>query len=347
MKRRPIPLSATLLVAALLGCADAHAQTADFFAGKQIAILIGSAAGGGYDAYARALARHLGSHIPGQPAIIPKNMPGAGGLTLANYLYNRGPQDGTEIATVQNGLPFEKLFQTLSADGKNALYDSTRFGWIGSMTQTVFVTVTWHDAPVKTFAEALEREVILGATTPSSDSSILAQLSNNLLGTKFKVVHGYDGANAVDLAVEKGEVHGEAGKDWTTLKSTRPQWIAEHKINILMQMGTKPHPEIKDAPMAIELAKTEQDRRIMEVIFAKYGMSRPFLAPPGLPTERLALLRRAFDETLRDPAFLAEAGRLGMEVNPVSGAEVEKLVASIMATPADLAERAREALRPK
>ena len=333
--------------AALLPCAGALAQPAESFAGKQVSILIGSAAGGGYDAYARALARHLGRHLPGQPSLIPKNMPGAGGLTLANYLFNRGPQDGTEIGIVQNGLPFEKLFQTLSADGKNALYDSTRFGWIGSMTQTVFVTVTWHDAPVKTFADARGREAILGATTPSADSSILAQLSNNLLGTKFEVVHGYDGANAVDLAVEKGEVHGEAGKDWTTLKSTRPQWVSEKKINILLQMGTKPHPEIKDAPMALELARTAEDRRVMEVIFAKYGMSRPFLAPPGLAPERLALLRHAFDETMRDPAFLAEAERLGMEINPVGGAEVQKLVASIMATPVDLAERAREALRPK
>jgi tripartite-type tricarboxylate transporter receptor subunit TctC len=334
-------LGAVLAAAAATG----HAETAgDSYAGKQISILVGSTAGGGYDAYGRILGRHLAKFLPGQPTIVPKNMPGAGGLTVTNYLYNRAPRDGTEIATVQNGVPFEKLFQTLSPDGRNALFDANRFGWIGSITQTVFVTVTWHDAPVKTMQDAMARVAILGASSPSSDSSVLALLSNNLLGTKFKIVHGYDGSTAVDLAVEKGEVHGEAGKDWTTLKSSRPHWISEHKVNILVQMGMKPHPDLKQVPMAIDLAGSPDDRRIMEVVFAKYGMARPFMAPPGLPPERLATLRRAFDATMRDPEFLAEAERLGMEVSPVRGQDVEALVARIMETPPELAKRAREVL---
>jgi hypothetical protein len=172
-------------------------------------------------------------------------------------------------------------------------------------------------------------------------------LSNNLLGTRFKVVHGYAGAAEVDLAVENGEVEGEAGKDWTTLTSTRPQWIRDRKINILVQMGMLPHADIKGVPMAIELAKTADDRRVMEVIFAKFGMSRPFMAPPDLPAERLALLRRAFDATLKDPVVLAEAQRLGMELNPVSGEEVAALVTRMMNTPGVLAERAREVLKPR
>jgi tripartite-type tricarboxylate transporter receptor subunit TctC len=274
-------------------------------------------------------------------------MPGAGGLTATNYLYNRAPRDGTEILTVQNGLPFEKLFQTLSPDGRNALFDATQFGWLGSITQTVFVTVTWHEAPVKTLAEAMTREATLGASATSSDSYILAVLSNNLLGTKFKIVHGYAGANEVSLAVEKGEVHGEAGKDWTTLTSTRPQWIKDRKVNILVQMGMKPHPDLSGVPMAIELARTPVDRRIMEVVFAKYGMARPFMAPPGVPPERLDALRRAFEATMTDPAFLSEAQRLGMEVSPVRGADVEALVTRIMGTPPDLAARARDALKPR
>ncbi len=325
----------------------AVAQPADdFFRGKQISIIVGSTAGGGYDAYARLLVRHIGAHLPGNPNVIAKNMPGAGGLTLANYLYNRAPKDGTEIGTVQNGLPFEKLFQTLSPGGRNALFDAKKFGWIGSMAQTVFVTVTWHDAPAKTLQEATTKEIVLGASGPSSDSSILAVLSNNLLGTKFKIVHGYDGAAAVDLAMENGEIQGEAGKDWTTLTSTRPQWLKDKKINILVQMGTTAHPALQGVPMAIDLARTPQDRRIMELVFAKYGMSRPFMAPPGLPPKRLALLRRAFDETLRDPDVLAEGQRLGMEIRPVSGEEVEELVTQIMATPDDLAVKARAALQP-
>src|SRR5262245_9190591 len=336
------------LAGAALSLGGARAETAaEFYAGKQVSLLIGTTAGGGYDAYGRLLARHLGRHIPGNPAIIAKNMPGAGGLTLAKHLYHRAPKDGTEIATVQNGLPFEKLFYMLSPGGNNALFDSTKFGWLGSMTQTVFVVVTWHTAPVKTLQDAMAREVILGASTTSADSYVLAMLSNNLLGTKFKVVHGYAGATEVDLAVENGEVQGEAGKDWTTLTSTRPQWIRDRKINILVQMGMKPHADIKGVPMAIDLAKTPDDRRLMEVVFAKFGMSRPFMAPPDLPQERLAVLRRAFDATLKDPVVLAEAQRLGMELNPVSGEEVAALVTKMMNTPGMLAERAREVLKPR
>jgi tripartite-type tricarboxylate transporter receptor subunit TctC len=289
----------------------------------------------------------MGRHLPGQPAIVPKNVPGAGGLTLANHLYNRAPADGSEFAIVQNGLPFEKLFQTLSPDGKNALFDATKFGWIGSITQTVFVTVTWHTAPVKTLQDAIEQQAILGASAMSSDSYVLAMLTNRLLGTKFKVVHGYPGAAEVDLAVENGEVQGEAGKDWTTLTATRPNWIKDKKINILVQMGMNAHPDLKGVPMAIDLARNAEDRRIMEIVFAKFGMSRPFLAPPGLSPERLAALRRAFDATMADAAFLADAQKLGMEINPVRGGDVQALVARMMNTPSELAQRARDALKPQ
>ena len=330
------------LIAAVLACGAVPAS-----AQSQISLLIGATAGGGYDVYARALARHMGRHLPGQPAVIPKNQPGAGGLALANYMYNRATADGSEIATVQNGLPFEKLFQMLSPDGKNALFDATRFAWIGSITRTMFVTVTWHTSAVKTLKDATTRQAILGASAMSSDSYVLAMLTNRLLDTKFKVVHGYPGAAEVDLAVENGEVQGEAGKDWTTLNSTRPQWIRDKKINIIVQMGTTPHADLKDVPMAIDLAKTPEDRQVMQVVFAKFGMSRPFFAPPGLAPERLARLRRAFDETMRDEVFLADAQKLGMDVNPVRGADVEALVMQIMNTPGALAQRARDVLKPQ
>jgi len=211
----------------------------------------------------------------------------------------------------------------------------------------VFVTVTWHASGVKTLQDATMREVVLGASATSSDSYVLAMLSNSLLGTKFKVVHGYAGAAEVDLAVENGEVQGDAGKAWTTLTSTRPQWISGKKINILVQMGLKAHPDLKAVPMAIELARTPEDRRIMEVVFAKFGMSRPFLTPPGIAPKQLEVLRRAFEATMNDPAFRAEAEKLGMEIDPVSGENVQTLVSRILATPADLAQRAREVLRPR
>src|SRR6185295_15599363 len=253
------PLARILCVAICAMVLVCHAVAAT--AQSQVSILIGTTPGGGYDIYARALARHIGRHLPGLPTVIAKNVPGAGGLTLANYMYNRAPADGSELATVQNGLPFEKLFQTLAPDGRNALFDATRFGWVGSITQTVFVTVTWHSAPVKTLQDATARQAILGASATSSDSYVLAMLTNRLLDTKFKVVHGYPGAAEVDLAVENGEVQGEAGKDWTTLISTRPQWIKDKTINILFQMGMKPHADLKDVPMAIDLARTAEDRR--------------------------------------------------------------------------------------
>jgi tripartite-type tricarboxylate transporter receptor subunit TctC len=336
-----------VFVAALvLPVGEAPAQ-ADFFAGKQISLLIGTTAGGGYDAYGRLVARHIGRHLPGSPAVVAKNMPGAGGLTAANYLFNRAPKDGTEILIVQNGLPFERLFQTLSPGGKNALFDATKFGWIGSATQTVFVTVTWHASGIRTLKDASAKETILGSSTTSSDSYVLAMLSNNLLGTKFKVVHGYAGATEVSLAVENGEVQGEAGKDWTTLTATKPQWIRDKLVNILVQMGMKAHPDLQGVPMAIELAKSPQDRQVMEVVFAKYGMARPFFTAPGLPPDRLALLRRAFDATLSDPSVIAEARKRGMEITPVRGEDVAALVTKMMATPDELAARARDVLKPR
>ena len=340
---RPLaPISCVAILAVLLlgSAVPADAQS-------QVSLLIGTTPGGGYDIYARALTRHIGRHLPDHPAVIAKNVPGAGGLTLANYMYNRAPADGSEIATVQNGLPFEKLFQTLSPEGRNALFDATKFGWIGSATQTVFVTVTWHASGIKTLQDAMAKETILGASTPSADSYILAMLSNNLLGTKFKVVHGYAGATEVSLAVENGEVQGEAGKDWTTLTSTKPQWIRDKLVNILVQMGMNAHPDLKGVPMAIELAKSPQDRQIMEVVFAKFGMARPFFTAPGVPPERLALLRRAFDATMNDPLVIAEATKLGMEITPVRGDAVGALVTKMMATPDSLAARARDVLKPR
>src|SRR5215475_14447256 len=293
MTPRTQRLRVVVVTAVLVCCAaSAHAQS-------QVALLIGTTPGGGYDIYARALARHIGRHLPDHPSVIAKNVPGAGGLTLANYMYNRAPADGSEIATVQNGLPFEKLFQTLSPEGRNALFDASKFGWIGSMTQTVFVTVTWHTAPVKTLKDATTQQAILGASAMSSDSYVLAMLTNRLLDTRFKVVHGYPGAAEVDLAVENGEVEGEAGKDWTTLISTRPQWIKERKINILVQLGMQPHADLKDVPMAIDLAKTAEDREVMGMVFAKFGMSRPFFAPSGVAPERLAALRLRCDHAGR------------------------------------------------
>jgi tripartite-type tricarboxylate transporter receptor subunit TctC len=332
-----------LLLLALPATAD---PVADFYAGRQITLLIGTTTGGGYDLYGRMLARHIGRHIPGNPELIVKNMPGADGLLLTNYIANKGPRDGSEIAAVQNGVAFEKLFQTLSPGGSNALFDSTRFGWLGSALQSVYLAVTWHDAPVKTIQDAMKQEVVFGAAATSSDSYVLAVLMNRMLGTKFKLVHGYDGATSVDLAMEKGEIQGEAGKDWTTITSTRPYWLSEKKVNLLIQLGMGKRPEIPEVPLMLDLLTSPEDRKVAELIFAKYGMSRPYFVAPDIPRDRLAALRSAFAETMQDAAFQAEIGKAGMELNPVTGADVQALVSRIMAAPEDLAARARAALKP-
>jgi tripartite-type tricarboxylate transporter receptor subunit TctC len=333
----------SLLLAALPAAAD---PVADFYAGKQITMLIGTTTGGGYDLYARLLARHIGRHIPGNPELIVKNMPGADGLLLTNYIANKGPRDGTEIGAVQNGVAFEKLFQTLSPGGSNALFDSTKFGWLGSALQSVYLAVTWHDTPIKTIADAQKQEAVFGAAATSSDSYVLALLMNRMLGTKLKIVHGYDGATTVDLAMEKGEIQGEAGKDWTTVTTTRPYWLSDKKVNILVQFGMHKRPEIPDVPLMLDLLAKPEDRKVVELIFAKYGMSRPYFVAPGVPAERVEALRRAFDATMTDADFQAEAKKARAELAPVRGEDVQALVQRIMAAPPDLAARARAALQP-
>lgn len=339
--------TAALFLALGLASAPAYSDSvSDFYHGRQVSLDMATTPGGGYDTYGRLVARYLGNHIPGHPEVVPKNMPGAGGLTMANYLYNQAPKDGTEIGEPQNGAVFEKLFQTLSPGGSTARFDAEKFGWIGSADQTVFVTVTWHTSPVKTLGDAKTRETVLGATGPGSDNYLLAVLSNKVFGTKFKIVNGYDGAAAVDLAVERGEVEGAAGKDWTTITSTHPDWLRDKSVNILVQMGMRPLPELQGVPSALDLAPTPQAKKVLELIFAKYGMSRPFMAPPGIPAERLAALRQAFDDTMADDAFLAEAQKLGMEIKPVKGTDIQALVSRILNAPPDLAEAARADLQP-
>lgn len=335
-----------LAAAAFTSAQPATAQTAaDAFQGKQISLTVSSESGNGYDTYARAIARFWPKHIPGEPSMVVKNMPGAGGLKLANYLYNQAPKDGTEIGTTQNGTVFEKAFHTVSKGGMNAMFDATKFGWIGTANQTVFVLVSWHDTPVKTFDDLYTHELIVGASTANSDNGINAILLNRVLGAKLKLIYGYSGP-ALDLAIERGELQGAAGKDYSSILSVRPYWIAEKKVNVLIQLGLTRHPDLKDVPWALDLAKTPEDRQVLEMIFAKYGMARPYLAPPDLPTGRLDILRTSFAATLQDPQFLADAKKQRMEINPMSGEKVEALVRKIYATPEPLLAKARAAIQP-
>ncbi len=314
--------------------------------GKSLNLFVGTTSGGGYDVYARVLAHHWGRYLPGRPPVVVKNMPGAGGLTLANYIYNQALRDGSEIATMQSGVIFEKLYHTLSPNGANARFEAQKFGWIGSALRSTYVTITWHGSAVKTLEDARHKDAVLGASTTSSDNFLLAVLGNKLLGTKFRIVHGYQGSNATDLAIERGEINGAAGKDWTTLTTSRPDWLRDRKVNIIVQMGMQKHPAIPDVPSALELAANDEDRAMMELVFAKFNLSRPFLGPPNMSTKVLQDLRASFVAVLKDEEFLQEARKTGMEIDPVFGDEAEKLVNRLLQTPEVQAQKMRDLLKP-
>ena len=330
------------LVLAISVSTSAFAQDAQ---NKTVNLYVGTTSGGGYDVYARVLARYWGNYLPAHPAFVVKNMPGAGGLTMANYIYNQAPRDGSEIATMQSGVIFEKLYHTLSPGGANARFEAEKFGWIGSALRSTYVTITWHDSPVKTIEDAKHKDAILGASTTSSDNFLLAVLGNKLLGTKFRIVHGYQGSTATDLAIERGEINGAAGKDWTTLTTSRPDWLKDKKVNIIVQMGMQKHPSIPEVPSALDLASNEEDRRLMELVFAKFNLSRPFFGPPQMSAKVLDDLRASFIAVLKDKEFLKEAEKTGMEIDPVYGDEAQKLVSRLLLTPEAQAQKMRELLK--
>ena len=321
------------------------ADAADPFP-KLVTVTVSSDAGNGYDVYARAVTRHWAKHMPGNPEIVVKNQPGAGGLKLANWMYNQAAKDGSEVAAFQNGTVLEKAFHTVSEGGKNAMFDATKFGWIGTPNQTVFLLVSWHTAPVKVFDDLYKHELIVGASSANSDNGINAILLNKMFGAKLKVIYGYSGP-ALDLAIERGELQGAAGKDYSSITSVRPAWISEKQVNLLVQLGMKSHPDLKDVPLALDLAKTDEQRKILELIFAKYAMARPLTTTPGVPADRLAALRASFDATMKDKGYIADAEKQRMELDPLSGAEVQKIVEDIYSTPEPLLAKAREMIQPK
>jgi len=315
----------------------ARAQpTQDFYKDKQITMLVSTAAGGGYDTYARTLARHMTKHIPGNPGIVPKNMPGADGAIAASSLYNSVPPDGLTFAALTNGIAMDPLFGRFAGR-----FDAQRFSWIGSIGKLMNVCVTWHTSAVKTIEQARQREVIVSASGATSNSVMMPKIANQLLGTKFKVITGYADPD-VTLAMERGEVEGVCGLAYTTLKATRPQWFRENKLNILLQIGLTKFPDLPNVPSAVDLLSNPADRRVLELILMRQEMGRPFAAPPGVPAERIALLRRAFDATLEDPAFLSDAARLQMEIDPLDGAAIGALLAKAYNTPKDVVAAAAQ-----
>jgi tripartite-type tricarboxylate transporter receptor subunit TctC len=309
----------------------------DFYKGKTVSLLIGYSVGGGYDAYGRLLARHLGKHIPGSPSVVPQNMTGAGSLKAANYVYSVAPKDGSVIGTFSRSMGIAPLLD-------KAEFDSTKFTWLGSVTDEVSLCVTRHDAPVKSFSELLVTPATFGAEGAGSDPNIFASFYRNVLGAKIKVVTGYPGTNEIQLAVERGEVDGLCGLSWSTLKGRYPHWLKEKRANILVQAGIKKQPELPDVPSASDLAKATDQTQILRLLLIGQAMARPFAAPPGIPADRRAALIAAFERTTADPDFLAEGERLNFEVNPVSANQLDALLAEAYATPKDVIAKAAKAM---
>jgi tripartite-type tricarboxylate transporter receptor subunit TctC len=336
---------AAVLVASFLGVQISGAQAQDaaaFFKGRTVNMEIGYTAGGGYDVYGRTVARFLGKHIAGAPTVLPKNMPGAGSLRLANWLYTAAVKDGSEIGTIGRGIAFDPML-----GNKNAQFDAAKFTWLGSATDEVSVCVAWHDAGIATFDDLYTKPMTVGGTGGGADTDVFPQILNAVLGTKMKVIAGYPGGNDVNLAMERGEVQGRCGWSWSSLQSTHKDWIAQKKIVVLIQLALSKHPDLPDIPLITDLATTDEQRQILKLIFARQVMGRPFLAPPGLPAERVEALRQAFLDTMKDKDFLAEADTAQLEINPVTGPAIEKLVKEIYQTPADIAAKAAAVLNPK
>ena len=310
--------------------------------GKHVELYIGYSVGGAYDLYARVLARHLGRHIPGNPTIIPKNMEGAGSLRLANWLYNVGAKDGTVLATIGRGTGFDPLLGS-----KGAQFQADKFTWVGSANNEVSICVAWKGSGITRFEDTMTKELIVGGTGAAADTDQFPRILNGVLGTKFKIVSGYPGGNDITLAMERGEVKGRCGWSWSSVVATHKRWVDDKTITVLVQLSLNKHPDLPDVPLVMEFAKTEEQKQIFRLIFARQVMGRPFLAPPGLPKDRAEALRRAFDETMKDPEFLADATRTQLEITPVAGEEVEKLVTELYQTPKPVADKAAEFIRSK
>ena len=342
MRRSPRHFVAALAAALLFAATRlAGAQSpADFYKNRNIDEYIGYSTGGAYDFYARVIGRHMGAHIPGNPTLIPRNMEGAGSLRLANWLYRVAPQDGSAFGTIGRGIAFDPLLI-----GKGDQFDAQKFNWLGSANNEVSVCVALKDSGITKFEDLFTKELTVGGTGTSADTDQFPRVLNNVLGTHFKIVEGYPGGNEVVLAMERGEVNGRCGWSWSSVKSTHKSWIDEKKMIVLVQLSLNKHPELPDVPLVTDFAKTDEQRAILKMVFARQVMGRPYAAPPNLPADRLAALRSAFMATMTDKDFLAEAEKTQLEVNPVSGEDVEKLVKDVYATPPDIIAKAKEAAK--
>jgi tripartite-type tricarboxylate transporter receptor subunit TctC len=327
--------------ASILSIVSAHAETPEqFFSGKNITVSIGYAAGGTYDATARLLTRHMPRHIPGRPNMVAQNMPGSGGIKQILHLFSVAPRDGTAMGMLSRSYAIEPIFNPGSAK-----YDPVRFNPIGSTSTEVSVGVVWHTHRVKTLNDLFTHSITTGATGVTDDTGRFPTLLNNLAGTKIRVVTGYRGGNDVTLAMERGEVDARFGWSWGSLKSRSKDWLDDKKINIIVQMALAKAEDLPDVPLIMDFAKTEKDRRALELLFSPQAVAWPIVAPPDVPKDRITALRRAFDATMKDPAFVAEAGKMRIDVEPVTGEAMQEIVKRLYTFDKSVIDRAIELTR--
>jgi tripartite-type tricarboxylate transporter receptor subunit TctC len=313
-------------------------QVADFYHGKTLSLIIGTSSDNDYDFRARLLARHLGRHIPGEPTIVPQNMPGVGGVKAANYLASIAPHDGTTLHLIMSNMMSS---EAIGAQGVQ--FDTRKFFWVGNTTSTPNVMVSWYKSGITAIEQVKARELIVGA--PGGTLGVVyATAMNGLVGTKFKIVTGYPGGNEVNLAMERGEIDGRASNSWAAWKSTHPDWVKDKKIVVLVQIGLKRAPDLADVPLLFELAGNDMDRQVLTFLSADTAIARALVTTPDTPPERVAALRRAFDATMRDPEFLAEADKALLDIVPMSGEDSQKIADQIVNTPPAVVARAKALL---
>lgn len=327
----------TFLLLALRPFPATASTVEDFYKGRSVAALIGFDSGSAYDTYVRILAKYMGRHIPGNPTIVPQNMPGAGSLKLVNYLYNVAARDGSVFGHFARAIPLEPLM-----GDSDAKFDARHLTWLGSVGSESSVCVTWHESKVKSWDDLLTKEVVFGATSMSADTGLYAILLKNLFGAPIKLALGYPGGNALSLAIERGEIDGRCGWSWSSIKSGEPAWLADDKINILVQEGINRIAELPNVPLVLDLVPDDRRKQVARFIYSTKLMGWPFAAPPEVPAERKAALRAAFDATMKDPGFLADAATAQLEVSPTTGAALDRVVSGLYATPTDIVTEARD-----
>jgi tripartite-type tricarboxylate transporter receptor subunit TctC len=335
-RSRPLLTGLAAIAASAAFSAAATADVMGFYKGKRVAIYVGNHPGGGYDAYTRLLARNIGRHIPGSPGTVVRNMPGAAGVRLANYLYNSAKKDGTEIGVFASSSAFAPLF-----GNKKAKYEINKFTWIGNIDQTTGTCTAWHTSGFKTFDDLLKSSALFGATGPTGVNSEHPRGFNALVGTRIKVIHGYPGSTGVLLAMKRGEVQGGCGFALSSLKARRRKEWKSGKLRVLVQTGFKKHPELAGIPHIYDYVKTDEDKKVLDLIYGRHILGRPLAAPPGIPGDRAKALRAAFMATMKDPEFIKGAKKQHLPIEPWDGEQVHKIIDQFLNYPPEVIKKAR------